>query len=326
MPESPTAGSDRIDTAEQSLRDRVNHPRLRHRLTQDDKAWNQIVSSLDAIGDTEYALAAYLSHYPEDRGSRYLFLYGVLQALIIQQDAVRHLAEALGKNPGSFDDPRLHEARRVRVEAAGHPTKKDRPRGSLVTSHQVARMTIGPHGFMMLTSDEDGHIRTEDVNLPQVIAGQREAIAEMMEALDASLERDDRELRLAHKDDRLTALFPDTLGYSFEKLHDGIFSGHPFGAPSLQHIKDVIAAFAIALEKRGLSTAAYPGVKDWYTEIAQPIAELEAFFEHHSSQLHPQILSIIATHLEKQIGLLRKMAAEIDEDWAVQDSQSERRA
>jgi hypothetical protein len=316
LPDPPDELS-RISKAEQSIRDRVNDPRLRYRLTRNHKLWNQVVSSLDAIGDTGYAFAAYLSRSPEDTGSGYLFLYGVLQALVIQQDAVRHLSEALG-TVGDFDDPRLREARRVRIEAAGHPTRKDRPKGSLVTSHQVARVTIGQHGFMMLTSDETGGIHTEQVDLVRVIGDQRTAIAEMLEALDAEIARSDREVRIAHKDERLTALFHPSLGYCFEKLHDGIFNAHPLGAPSLDQIKELITAFAAALEKRGLATDAYPGIHAWYDEIGQPIAELEAFFEHRS-QLHPQILSIIASHVKDQVALLQKMAGEIDEDWAVDD-------
>lgn len=319
MSEPPADLASRIDQAERSIRDRINDPRLRFKLTQNHKAWNQVVSSLDAIGDTEYAFTAFLAHAPGSTGEGYLFLYGVLQALVIQQDAVRHLTEALGKT--ASDDPRLREARRIRVEAAGHPTKKDRPKGTLVTSHQVGRFTIGQHGFMMLTFDENGYARSEDVDLRKVITDQRGAIAEMLESLDAQLAHDDRELRLAHKGDRLAALFPDTLGYSFEKLHDGIFNAHPLGAPSLQHVKEVIATFGAALEKRGLSVSAYSGVKDWYTEIEQPLAELEAFFEGRS-QLHPQILSIVASHVKDQVALLKEMATEIDVDWAIEDTPS----
>jgi hypothetical protein len=96
------------------------------------------------------------------------------------------------------------------------------------------------------------------------------------------------------------------------------------GAP-LPPQKELVAAFAAALEKRGLSVHAYPGIKDWYDEIAQPLAELEAFLEHRS-QLHPQILSIIVSHVEDQIALLKKMAGDIDEDWAVEAAEPQPRA
>ena len=273
MPDEPDKLTERISKAEQSIRNRVNDPRLCYRLTRNHKAWNEVVSSLDAIGDTEYAFTAYLARFPEDTGSGYLFLYGVLQAFVIQQNVVRHLAEAVG-TVGNFDDPRLREARRVRIEAAGHPTRKDRPGGPLVTSHQVGRVTIGQPGFMMVTSDETGGIRTEHVDLTRVISDQREAIAEMLESLDADLARGDREPH-GPRDERLSALFHPTLGYCFEKLHDGIFNAHPLGAPSLEQIKELIAAFASALEKRGLAVDAYSGIRNWYDEIAQPISELE---------------------------------------------------
>ena len=87
-------------------------------------------------------------------------------------------------------------------------------------------------------------------------------------------------------------------------------------------IKELIAAFASALEKRGLAVDAYSGIRDWYDEIAQPIAELEAFFEHRS-QLHPQILSIIASHVKDQVALLKKMAGEIDQEWSVENQETD---
>ena len=64
--------------------------------TKDSAAWNQLCSSLDAIGDTELAFDAYAAlPEPSDEGTTYILVYGILQALVLQQDAVRHVAEAL---------------------------------------------------------------------------------------------------------------------------------------------------------------------------------------------------------------------------------------
>ena len=56
--------------------------------------WSKLCSSLDVIGDTAQAFDSYLKiDEPESLGEKYLNIYGVLQALFIQQDAVTHFSE-----------------------------------------------------------------------------------------------------------------------------------------------------------------------------------------------------------------------------------------
>ncbi len=53
-------------------------------------------------------------------GERYLHVYGVMQAFVIQQDAIRNLAKALGF-PDLVDLTQLAHIRDLRVASAGHP-------------------------------------------------------------------------------------------------------------------------------------------------------------------------------------------------------------
>lgn len=323
-PPSPAASpsaAERIRESEQSIRDRACDAKLRPRLTKNPQIWNQIVSSLDAIGDTEQALSAYLGRYPDDAdsGSRYLFAYGVLHALYLQQDAVMHLSEAMGGRPAKqiLGDKRIKAAREVRNRAVGHPTKKDRPKSDPVTTHQISRISLGQGGFDMLTADPKGKTQMEWVNVIRLIHDQREAVAEILEALDQELDREDREARRTFKDERLEELFPSSLGYSFEKLSEATRDDPHgiLGLPNLDAIKGVMKAFAEALEKRG---ASYPGVRDWYGEIAHPLHELEQFFDRTaSSGLHPETAAIVVEHLRQKIEELKHMATEIDEDWRI---------
>jgi hypothetical protein len=70
------------------IRDFINSRRRLHTLIQVRPDWNRLTSSLDVIGDTEMAFDAYLEHLhdPAESGDLYILLYGVLQALFIQQD------------------------------------------------------------------------------------------------------------------------------------------------------------------------------------------------------------------------------------------------
>jgi hypothetical protein len=75
------------------IRDFINRRRTLHILTQVRPDWNRLTSSLDVIGDTEMAFDAYLErlHDPATCGELYILLYGVMQALFIQQDAVENM-------------------------------------------------------------------------------------------------------------------------------------------------------------------------------------------------------------------------------------------
>src|SRR5512135_3253506 len=95
-----------IHELESEIRDIINSPRKQAALLRNHSTWGMLCSSLDVIGDTECALAAYLAgsnleevkrgDYLIESGNLYLTLYGVLQVLFVQQDAVSHLHESLG--------------------------------------------------------------------------------------------------------------------------------------------------------------------------------------------------------------------------------------
>ena len=80
----------RISTLEQSVREYINTTRYQIDLLKDLNTWNQIFSSLDTIDDTMLSIKDYVeAKYPESTGLKYIFTYGILQALFIQQDAMK---------------------------------------------------------------------------------------------------------------------------------------------------------------------------------------------------------------------------------------------
>lgn len=316
----PKTSAERIHDAVGSIRDWVNEPRLRQKLMAQTVDRNQIASSLDALGDTEMALGAYLSQYPVTNwsqvGLQYLLLYGVLQALYVEQFAALHLAEALGTTI-PFKDPRLLRARVIRNTAVGHPTRSEKPKGKPISTHQISRMTLAQGGFQMLSSDEHGDDRFETIDMPQLIEDQRAALAEALEAVDSKLTRDDATLRAPFQQDTLASVFPDSLGYAFEKLYETTW-GKPssvLGRPSLDQIKRTLADFTQALQRRELTLDSYSGVGDWFREIAHPIAVLDRFLDDPTS-LEPETASIVVEHLQRHVDELKEMAGSIDHDWA----------
>ena len=82
-------------------------------------------------------------------GSSYILAYGFLQALFLQQDAVRNLYEAL--QLPSEPDPLLAEIRELRNDAIGHPTKRGGGKGKGKSFSFISRPSISKSGFQLMT-------------------------------------------------------------------------------------------------------------------------------------------------------------------------------
>ncbi|MCY3826868.1 MAG: hypothetical protein OXG10_05755 [Candidatus Dadabacteria bacterium] len=105
--------------------------KYRSEVREDRDNWDRICSSSDVINDTLQAIGSYVkSDYPdEDVGLRYLYVYGLLQALYLQQDAVECLFKTLRKcypknRKFSYKQSTdLKGIRQLRNETTGHPTE-----------------------------------------------------------------------------------------------------------------------------------------------------------------------------------------------------------
>ncbi|HUF54583.1 MAG TPA: hypothetical protein VMR52_12540 [Dehalococcoidia bacterium] len=112
-----------IEQLVSEFRDYVNDPPIQSQPRGDRGRWLRICSSMDAIEDAELAIAAYMkSEYPDASGDLYLALYGLLQSLIIQQDAAKELLQSLGIDIHWEDFLRLKDIRAIRNRAL-HPTE-----------------------------------------------------------------------------------------------------------------------------------------------------------------------------------------------------------
>lgn len=139
----------------------------------------QLCSCLDVIKDTERCLEAFLTTDIDglDIGGKYMYVYGTLQALVLQQDAVENFTCALKKDYPR--DPCLKEIREVRNRSVGHPT--DQGRNPRKTFNLITRDSIGHQGFELGTTYADGSPnQSKCVNLPRLIETQRNIFAPVL--------------------------------------------------------------------------------------------------------------------------------------------------
>jgi len=112
----------KLDEVNERIRILGSAQKLKDILMPDSRKWYQFCSSLDVIEDTNEAIEYYSNFdWPKLVGGQYLSVYGLLQCIFVQQDAVINLAESLGCKDITKKDF-THE-RKTRNVAVGHPTK-----------------------------------------------------------------------------------------------------------------------------------------------------------------------------------------------------------
>jgi tetratricopeptide (TPR) repeat protein len=304
-----------IDELEQQIRDFINNPRKRHALMQDTAAWNMLCSCLDTVGDTELAISAYeQSSKPPTVAATYLLVYGILQALFIQQDAVENLCQALVIDYAP--DRLLKEIRDVRNDSTGHPTKRGAGKGQAYNF--IGRSSLTKEGFdLMTTYPDERRPLFRHVSIESIIKDQRGLVQKALTEVLKRLKAEEANHRARYRDQRLEDVFPPTLGYYFEKIGGAIDrSEHgDFGTIHIKLVAEVVNAFKERMKERGILQA-YDSVVDLIGLIEYPIQELTMYFSgSNGSTLNAKGAHIFAFFVYKHIEELKSMAKEIDEDY-----------
>lgn len=304
------------------IRELINTPRIQHALLKDQAMWNQLCSSLDVIEDTDLAIKAYSNIKPAStNGEKYLFLYGLLQALVTQQDAVIHLCEALSFSINLEDFPELREIRNIRIESIGHPTKRDRNKNQPTSYHYITRISLQHDGFTLGSEYANGKSDHKYIVIPDLMAEQLENIGKILKSVIKELKRKDN----AHKKEfmmkKLASTFPNTLSYYFEKTYEAI--GKPeniqMGKMYIGLIRQCLVDFEKLIIERNLSIDTYSGVKYLWDEIQYPLEELETFFKDNHGKdiqiINEKTARIFWDFLKRMIFELKDVAQQIDKEY-----------
>ena len=145
MPSDSEAPPPTVAEVAHRVRDLINEPRTHALLRRDESSFNVLCSCLDAIEDTQQGIDCYpMDSTERESGPLYVMLYGILQILYVQQDALANMASCLGLPYKR--DRLLSELRDVRNTSVGHPTKTFK--GS---SHFMVQVSMSPRGFDLLS-------------------------------------------------------------------------------------------------------------------------------------------------------------------------------
>jgi len=188
----------RISALEQKIREYVNNANLLDRYfnSRPDDEWMTLCVSMNTLGDTCQALEYYEDYgigndYGEkylklygllqaiflqqnsiedygignDYGEKYLKLYGLLQAIFLQQNSIRQIYQIfLGRKLSPKPDSAWTKIRDHRNLIVGHPIEKNYKTGTKRCF--ISRVTIQNNGFqLMIWNKEKEQKEFENVNL-----------------------------------------------------------------------------------------------------------------------------------------------------------------
>jgi hypothetical protein len=307
---------------ETAIRDYVTDARFNYALYHGDpKTFHVVCSALDVIGDTTMAINAYVAMGDSgDYGVRYLHLYGVLQALIIQQDAVKHIIEALKLSLA--DDADLTNIRNIRNMATGHPSMREKNRNpqKLQSSHAISRPSLRKESFTLFTYFEDGSTPMDPIMVLDLIKAQEHGIVARLQAALVELRRREVEHRMRYRDKKLADLFPSTLSYCFEKCYEGCREDdnngrRTFGHLHIQQLQEILSKLRAELAEREI-VPAYRGAEIDLEDTQYPLSELAKFMTGAvDNTLNAKSANIFVFFLQHQFEKLRKMAQDFDEEY-----------
>jgi hypothetical protein len=304
-----------VEQREKKIRDLVNHPWKLQGLLEDKTKWNKICASMDVIGDTQIAINDFfkLPTFSSNSGG-YLFLYGLLQALFLQQDAINHLSEALFDQSINWKDdyPDIHLIRELRNDSIGHPSK----RGSDKSFHFIARYSISNGYFKLMShySDLNRHV-FRDFKIQEIKEKQEKSIIIVLDKVIDIMEKEYETHKKNFSDKKLSDL-TNGISYSISKVYEGIYNSYPLAEMNFSIIKSTIDSIKTELEKRYGKLSALPGVEDVIRRIDYIIKRMDGWV-NENNLLNNNDAEVFMDSFSDRFEELEEMLREIDEEFQI---------
>ena len=174
-----------IDSQMQILRELV-HKADRVGYIFDDSIWPQLLSSLDVIEDTQAAINYYIrSDYPTDYGGQYLYVYGLLQALFMQQDAIDAFCDIVFGKVKRYDIKKwLSRIRDFRNDIVGHPTNRCSKYFIRLVRCEMQKNTLS---YTVTDKSDNGSYGAVDI--PLILQDQQSCVSFILSKIEQELSR-----------------------------------------------------------------------------------------------------------------------------------------
>jgi len=306
-----------IEEKMQRIRELVNDPWKREVIFSDKVKWDKVCSSMDVLEDAQLAINSYFELNDSDfsdEGKRYLYLYGLLQAFFLQQDAINHLYQALfGKViKWKRDYPDLYTIRELRNDAVGHPTSRNNDN----SFHYIARASLSKQSFKLASyypkRSESFYYRT--INLYDLKQKQENDLCNILEKVIALLEGEIQKHKGRFKNMKIVSLIPNDLNYIIEKLYEGIYSNYPLAKMNFERLKKSYERIKDEIIKRYQTLDALSGVKYNTEDIDYILSRFEAWIKENKLYKNKDA-EIFLYAFEHKFSEFKEILEEIDDEF-----------
>lgn len=298
----------------ESVREKIERGEKYYALLNDKSKWNQYCASLYAIEDAQCAIEAYTSYeFPTDIRGKYLYIYGLLQALFLQQDAANGISTALLGKKIDFKQeyPSLFEIREIRNDTVGHPTLRGKSNCSNQSYVQIVQMSMNRQGFKYATYRAINDYKFEEkyVNLTKCIKEQSESVLSILREICVSLDDEWKQYLERFRGKEMMKLF-ENFHYAREKALEGGAMAE-FG---MGKAKTIVQSCKEALNDR---------YGDWKNKDSfrceiEDIDEIFKLLNEPKGLLRERIDYYLTEMLFIKLGKLEKYAEEIDEEFIIE--------
>ncbi len=305
---------DLVIQRDKRIRDLVNRPWKQQGLLENRTKWNKLCASMDVIGDTQIAINSYFSlpGFKAENGG-YLFLYGLLQAFFLQQDAINHLSEALFDKPINWktDYPDIYLVRELRNDSIGHPTK----RGKDESFHFIARYSVSKGHFRLMSHySKTNTSEFNDIDIHELRTKQENSVIKILDTAIDLMEKeyDDHKSKFANA--KLSDLIPETLSYSIGKVYEGIYNDYPLAEMNFAQIKRTIDVIKNEVIKRYGKLSALQGLNDVIRRIDYILQKVEGWIKN-KQLLNNDDAEVFLDSFSDRFKELEEMLTEIDDEF-----------
>ena len=306
---------ERID----EIQDLIDEPHMKHSLNRGSTSYLMFQSCIGAIKITGMALESYLKRDADssDVGVEFLNMFGVFQALYVQQDAVRNLHVAL--NISYTMDPSIEKIRDIRHDAAGHPTN----RGGKKAFNFFNVWNFEVHGLELITgysSEKAGEIRIPKrtlIRLSHFIDTQKSVFTEVLDNVIETLKEEQVAHRKKFDGNTLTSAFLITDPF-FSYIYEAATSPESLHVLGVSGYVDAILQ-AIDEFKAGLKEREEPddAISYRYENLDYALQHIKGCFGGSiETHINRRDAYIFANFAEQEIDELKEIATEIDQRYS----------
>jgi hypothetical protein len=272
---------------------------------------------LDIIDDAESALTAYTDNdFPTQTGEKYLRIYGAMQGLFLQQDALLDLIKAIHPAKKISVKDILKDIREARNASVGHPTRLGlKPPFS---THGIVQHSMRKEGFELVSYPKKNDETFEHVPVQALIEKQRAEASRILSEVVEELREQEKAHRAQFRESKLMTVF-NQVSYAFEKIFEAVRTdpGLDVSNWAVDHLDKSLADFEGLLKERGLGVDSYASIKYLYEQIEHPLTALRKFLRREPSEvLSNKSAAVFAEALRHYFDDLRNIAREIDEEYS----------